>query len=105
MEQRAILKFLRDFARRELKEKKTERAAVYLVKMKSLVKRGKVPDFRVMGGEGARYLVCVFHGDSLRIYFVSEDAKMMGAEDFKGESKDKILAEVSGSSRLLFSFS
>jgi hypothetical protein len=104
MGSREVLKSLRDFAKRELMEKKAESVVVRRVKLRQLMRRGRIPDFRLRGVEGAHYLVCVFGKDSLRVYFVDGDGVMSGAEEFGGEERQRILAEISERSKIVFRF-
>lgn len=95
MEPRSVLKALRDFAARELKEKRANRVDVRRVKMKSLMRKGRLPDLRVWSIEGGHYLVCVFRGADLRVYYMDKLGKMLGADDFTGEKKRRAWREIS----------
>ncbi len=105
MEPRAILKFLREFSRRELAEKKADKVVVYRLKFEKIVRRGRKPSFQMRGGEGAKYYVCVFTGDLLRVYSISETGISMGAEDFSGAEKEKASSEISRDGKIVFRFS
>jgi hypothetical protein len=105
MEPRAVLKSLREFAKRELTEKKAKSVIVYRVKMKQLMRRGRIPDFRVRSVEGARYLVCVHQADRSRIYFMSGSGIMLGVDELEGKEREKILTEISRGAKIVFRFS
>ena len=102
MEPRSVLKLLREFAGRELKEKKADRVYVRRVKMESTLRRGWLPDILVREIKGIYYLVCVFSGDVIRVYYMSKGGESLGASDFTGEEKDKIWSNVLEKTRNLF---
>lgn len=102
MEARSVVKSLRDFAARELKEKRADRVLVCKVKLRQWLQRGRIPDFRVRTVEGTRYLVCVFRGDELRLYYVDKRGLSLGASDFKGGEKERVSAEVSKGTKIMF---
>ncbi len=103
MEPRSILKSLREFARRELVEKKADEVVVYRLKFEKIVRRGRTPGFQMRGGEG-KFYVCVFTGDNLRVYSMSEGGAQMGAEDFSGAAKEKAASDVSKDGKIVFRF-
>jgi hypothetical protein len=94
MESRSVLKLLREFARRELREKKADRVCIRRVKMESTLRRGWLPDILVREISGIHYLVCVFSGDVIRVYCMSKGGESLGASDLVGEEKDKIWSNV-----------
>jgi len=94
MEPRSVLKLLREFARRELREKKADRVYIRRVKMESTLRRGWLPDILVREIKGIYYLVCVFSGDVMRVYYFGKSGESLGANDFAGEEKDKIWSNV-----------
>jgi hypothetical protein len=94
MESRSVLKSLHEFARRELREKKADRVYIRRVKMESTLRRGWLPDILVREIKGIYYLVCVFSGDVMRVYYMSKSGESLGASDFTGEEKDKIWSNV-----------
>jgi len=102
MEPRSVLKFLREFARRELKEKKVDQVCVRRVKMESTLRRGWLPDLVVRGVRGIHYLVCVFSGDSLRVYYMGKGGESLGASEFIGEEKDKVWNDISERTKSIF---
>ncbi|MDI6643189.1 MAG: hypothetical protein QMD95_03965 [Candidatus Hodarchaeaceae archaeon] len=102
MEQRTIIKSLRDFAASELKEKRADRVLVGRVRLKQWLRRGRVPDFRVRTVEGTHYLVCVFRGDELRLYYMDKRGLSLGASDFSGVEKEKVWTEVSKGTKIIF---
>lgn len=104
MEPRTVLKLVWDFSRRELSDKKAEEVVVYRLKPRTLLKRGKVPDSRVRGIAGSKYVILVFHKDRIRAYFFNGSATMLSAEDFKDEEKEKFLEEISSEGRVLSRF-
>ncbi len=95
MEPKSVLLSLRNFASRELKEKRADRVDVRQVKFRSSIRKGKLPEMRILTIEGANYLVCVFRADDLRVYYMSKRGEMLGASDFSGEKKEKTLQEIS----------
>jgi len=94
MESRSVLKLLREFARRELREKKADRVYIRWVKMESTLRRGWLPDILVREIRGVNYLVCVFSGDVMRVYYLGKSGESLGASDFTGDEKDKIWSNV-----------
>jgi len=94
MESRSVLKLLRGFARRELREKKADRVYIRRVKMESTLRRGWLPDILVREIKGIYYLVCVFSGDVMRVYYFGKSGESLGASDFTGDEKDKIWSNV-----------
>jgi hypothetical protein len=105
VEPRAVLKSLHEFAKRELTEKKAKSVIVYRVKMKQVMRRGMIPDFRMRSVEGARYLVCVHQADRSRIYFMSGGGIMLGAEELGGKEREKVLTEISRRAKIVFRLS
>ena len=103
MEPRSVLKLLREFARRELKEKSADRVYIRRVKMESTLRRGWLPDILVREVGGIRYLVCVFRGDTMRVYYIGKSGESFGASDFTGEEKDKMWSNVLESTRNVLS--
>lgn len=103
MEHRSVVKLLREFAKRELREKKADRMYIRRVKMESTLRRGWLPDILVRGVTGIHYLVCVFSGDVMRVYYVGKSGESLGASDFTGEEKDKIWSDVLKGTRNVFS--
>jgi len=95
LEPRLVLKVLREFAKRELKEKRARHVYVRHVKMKSLMRRGRLPDLRIRILEGTHYLVCVLYNDDLRVYYISRDGITLGAGEFKRDEKKEIWREIS----------
>lgn len=96
------MKSLREFAARELKEKRADRVLVCRVKLKQWLRRGRVPGFRVRAVEGTHYLVCVFRGEELRLYHMNKQGLSLGATDFRGAEKEKVWAEVSKGTKIIF---
>jgi hypothetical protein len=94
MEPRSVLKLLREFARRELREKKADRVYIRRVKMESTLRRGWLPDILVRGIKGINFLVCVFSGDVMRVYYFGKSGESLGAIDFAGDEKDEIWSDV-----------
>ena len=94
MESRSVLKLLREFARRELREKKADRVCIRRVKMESTLRRGWLPDILVREIRGVNYLVCVFSGDIMRVYYMGKGGESLGASDFTGLEKDKMWSNV-----------
>ena len=103
MEPRSTLKNIRDFAMRELREKRADRVCVRRVKFESLMKRGWLPDLRIRWIRGARYLVCVFHGKTLRAYFLGARGESLGAQEFAGSEINEVWGEVSERTKNVFS--
>jgi hypothetical protein len=94
MEPRSVPKLLREFARRELREKKADRVYIRRVKMESTLRRGWLPDILVREIKVIYYLVCVFSGDVLRVYYFGKSGESLGASDFAGDEKDRIWGNV-----------
>jgi hypothetical protein len=94
MESRYVLKLLREFARREMREKKADRVYIRRIKMEPKLRRGWLPDILVRGIKGVHYLVCVFSGDVMRVYYINKGGESLGASDFTGLEKDKIWSNV-----------
>jgi hypothetical protein len=103
MESRSVLKLLREFARREQREKKADRVVIRRVKMESTLRRGWLPDILVRGITGVHYLVFVFSGDVMRVYYIGKSGESLGASDFTGEEKEKIWSNVLEGTRNVFS--
>jgi hypothetical protein len=103
MEPRSVLKSLHEFARRELREKKADRVYIRRIKMAPTLRRGWLPDILVRGIKGVHYLVCVFSGDVMRVYYINKGGESLGASDFTGLEKDKIWSNVlEGTRNILF---
>ena len=96
MADRTVLKALRDFATTELREKKADLVHVRRVKAKISMTRGALPDFTVRTVEGIHYLVCVFRGDAMRIYYFGNNCEGLGASEFTGDAKEKVWKEIVG---------
>jgi hypothetical protein len=105
LEPRSVLKTLREFARRELREKRARHVYVRQVKMKSLMRRGRLPDLRIRILKGTHYLVCVFYDDSLRVYYVNGRGVSLGANEFEGDEKREIWNEISRKTKTVFHLS
>ena len=105
MEPRSTLKNIREFAMRELREKRSDRVCVRRVKFESLMKRGWLPDLRIRWVRGARYLVCVFHGDALRAYYLGARGESLGAQEFAGSEMEGAWSEVLKTTKNVFSVS
>lgn len=104
MAPRSVLKSLKDFSKRELREKNADRVRVQRIKMKSLMRRGRLPDLRIKKIEGCHYLVCVFRNKSLRVYYMDKAGRMMGADEFTGEDKDSTWREISKETKTILQF-
>jgi hypothetical protein len=102
MEPRSVLKFLKEFARRELREKKADQVCVRRVKMESALRRGWLPDLVVRGVRGIHYLVCVFNSDALRVYYMGKGGESLGASEFIGKEKDKMWDNISERTKSVF---
>ena len=96
------MKSFRDFAARELKEKRADRIDVRRVKMESVKRKGRLPDLRVWMVRGTNYLICVFSGKSLRIYYMDKCGKMLSADEFAGGEKEMVQAEISKKTKRVF---
>ena len=96
------MKHLREFALRELKEKRAGRVCVRRVKMESLLMRGWLPDTIVRRVKGVHYLVCVFRGDTMRVYYIGRNGISLGASEFAGPEKDEIWKDISRKSKNIF---
>lgn len=105
MEPRAVLKSLRDFAARELEEKRADRIDVCRVKMGSVMRKGRLPDLRVWMVSGTHYLICVFSGKSLRIYYMDKRGQMLSADEFAGAQKEMVQAKISKMTKKVFRLS
>jgi hypothetical protein len=103
VEPRSVLKFLRKFALRELKEKRADRVYVRRVKMEPLMMRGWLPDTIVRRVKGVRYLVCVFRGDTMRVYYMGRSGISLGASEFTGAERDRMWKEILERTRNVFS--
>ncbi|MEW6593074.1 MAG: hypothetical protein AB1305_05315 [Candidatus Hadarchaeota archaeon] len=101
--ERRVLKFLRDFAEKELEKKRASRVIVRRAKMKSVMKRGRVPDFRVRTVEGAKYLVCVFAKEDITIYFFDGTGASLGAAELSGKEAEEEWSKISKSTGAVFS--
>lgn len=102
MADRTVLKALRDFATAELREKKADLVHVRRIKAKISMTRGVLPDFTVRTIEGTHYLVCVFRGDGMRIYYFGKNGGQLGASEFTGDAKDKAWKEIVESTNRTF---
>jgi hypothetical protein len=102
MEPRSVLKFLRKFAARELREKKADHICIRRVKMESTLRRGWLPDLIVREVRGVHYLVCVFRGDALRVYYMDKGGESLGASEFIGGEKDKMWEDIREGTRNVF---
>jgi len=102
MEPRSVLKSLREFAARELREKKADHICVRRVRMGSTLRRGWLPDLIVREVRGVHYLVCVFSGDAMRVYYVGKGGESLGASEFTGGEKDKIWDDISERTKNVF---
>ena len=105
MEPRSVLKALREFAKRELKEKRARHVYVRRVKMKSLMRRGRLPDLRIRILEGTHYLVCVLYDDGLRVHYISGEGLPLGASEFRRDEKREIWREISRGTKTVFHLS
>ena len=94
MADRTVLKALRDFATTELRDKKADLVHVRQVKARISMTRGALPDFTVRTVEGTHYLVCVFRGDDLRVYYFGKNGEGLGASEFTGDAKEKAWKEI-----------
>ena len=90
MEPRSILKSIREFATREMREKRADRVCIRRVKFEQLIKRGWLPDLRIRWVKGVHYLVGVFHGNTLRVYFLSAGGESLGASEFAGTEMNEV---------------
>ncbi len=95
MEPKSVLLSLRGFASRELKEKRADRVEVRRVKSQTSMRKGKLPDLRILTIAGARFLVCVFRADDLRVYYMNKRGEMRCATDFAGAENKKTWQEIS----------
>ena len=96
------MKSLRDFAARELKAKRADSIDVRRVKMESMMRKGRLPDIRVWMVGGTHYLICVFSGKSLRIYYMDKCGQMISADEFTGAEKEMVQAEISKMTKRVF---
>jgi hypothetical protein len=90
MEPRSVLRLLREFGRRELREKKSDHVYIRRVKMEPTRRPGGLPDILIRRFKGVHFLVCVFSSDVMRMYYFGQSGESLGAIDFTGEEKDKI---------------
>ena len=102
MEPRSVLKLLREFARRELMEKKADRVCVRRVKMEPTLRRGWLPNIIVREVRGIHYLVCVFSGDAMRVYYIGKGGESLGASEFIGGEKEKMWRDISERTKNIF---
>lgn len=102
MEPRAVLKSIRNFAARELKEKRVDLIDVRQVKMGSVMRKGKLPDLRVWMVRGTHYFICIFSGKSLRIYYMDKRGQMLSADEFAGVEKEMVQAKISKMTKRVF---
>ena len=102
MADRTVLKALRDFAATELREKKADLVHVRRVKAKISMTRGVLPDFTVRTVEGTHYLVCVFRGNAMRVYYFGKNGKQLGASEFTGDAKENAWEEIVGHTNRTF---
>lgn len=99
---RETLKNLREFARRELEEKKAKRVEIRRVKLTSTLVRGWLPDLVVREVRGVHYLICVFRGEGVRVYYAGKSGEVLGAEDLEGERLDQAWRKIErGTKRVL----
>ena len=102
MEARRVLKRLHEFAERELREKRADNVVVCRGKLKSMMRRGRVPGFQVRGAEGVRYVVCMFRGKELTTHFLDGNGAMLGATEFTGAEGEKEWQSISRAFRVIF---
>jgi hypothetical protein len=100
--ERRVLKFLREFSEKELKEKRASRVIVRRVKMKAVVRRGRIPAFRMRVVEGAQYLVCVFTDGDVTIYFFDGAGASLGAVELSGKEAEKKWQKISRATSAAF---
>lgn len=98
---RHVLKLLHGFAKKELEEKRAEKVLVCRAKMRSWMRRGRIPDFQIRGLEGAPYFVCVFRGSELTVYFMDEGGSMLGASEFSGGGAIRWWESISSGARVI----
>ena len=94
MADRTVLKALRDFATAELRVKKADLVHVRRVKARISMTRGALPDFTVRTVKGTHYLVCVFRGDAMRVYYFGNNGEGLGASEFIGDAKETAWKEI-----------
>lgn len=94
MADRTVLKVLRNFATAELREKKADLVHVRRVKARVSMTRGALPDFTVRTVEGTHYLVCVFRGEAMRVYYFGKNGERRGANEFVADTKEKAWKEI-----------
>jgi len=70
--------------------------------MESALKRGWLPDLIVREVRGIHYLVCVFSGDALRVYYMGKGGESLGASEFIGWEKDKTWEDISKRTKNVF---
>ncbi len=104
MGSRPVLKSLKEFSEKELKEKDADEVYVQRIKMEYSMRRGKFPDTRVKKIEGSQYLICAIHKQRMRVYFFDKNAQMMGAEEYKGEKKTQIWEKIKQETKTIFHF-
>ena len=102
MEPRSVLKHIREFASSELREKRADRVSVRRAKLKTLMRRGRLPQLRVRGIEEAHYLVCVLRRDSLRVYFLDPGGTSLGACEFTANEREGVWKEIEKRTRAVF---
>lgn len=100
--ERRVLKFLRAFSKVALEEKKASRVLVRRVKMRDMMKRGRVPDFRIRAVEGAQYLVCAFTKENLTVYFFDGAGAQLGAAELSGKEAEEEWRRISKSTGAVF---
>ena len=54
--------------------------------------------------EGTHYPICVFHGGTLRMYYMDKLGKMLGAEEFAGAEMEKVQGKILKGTKRMFSF-
>jgi len=97
---RTAIPRLKELAREEI-EKGAKLVSVYRVSKRTLMTRGMLPDLRI-SVITVPYLVCVFRGEELRIYFCDELGRAVAGDNLRGEEVLDFVKKVS-SCRLLFS--
>ena len=93
-----MLRVLQDFAERERREKNAE-VVIRSLKLRTLMRRGRIPDLRIRTRPNACFLIESRKGRETRIYFFDLEGRMLGAEDF--EMGDARLRELLHHSRRL----
>ena len=79
-----------------------DRIDVRRVKMELVVRKGRLLDLRVWMVRETLYLICVFSGKSLRIYYMDKCGQMLGADEFAGSEKEMAQAEISKMTKRVF---